>query len=55
MDRIKTKSLKKKREEAVLPALLEQDITELELRDIEKDRSITDLELDILELMNKED
>ena len=53
MERIKEKSLKKKREEAAVPLLLEQNITGLELRDIEKDRALTDLELKILELQSK--
>lgn len=53
MERIKEKSLKKKREEAALPLLLEQNITGLELQDIEKDRALTDLELEILELRRK--
>ena len=35
MDCIKEKSLKQKRQEKELPLLLEQSITELELRDIE--------------------
>ena len=45
MDCIKEKSLKQKRQEKELPLLLEQSITELELRDIEKDRALTELEL----------
>lgn len=53
MELIKEKSLKKKREEAALPLLLEQNITGLELRDVEKDRALTDLELEILKLQSK--
>lgn len=52
MDCIKEKSLKQKRQEKELPLLLEQSITELELRDIEKDRALTELELAVLELQN---
>ena len=52
MDCIKERSLKQKRQEKELPLLLEQSITELELRDIEKDRALTELELAVLELQN---
>ena len=53
MERLKEKSLKQKRQEKQLPQLLEQNMTELELRDIEKDRALTELELTVLELKNK--
>lgn len=36
MERLKEKSLKQKRQEKQLPQLLEQNMTELELRDIER-------------------
>ena len=50
MEQIKEKSLAEKRaRENVIPEM-EQYITELELRDIEKDLAITDLELAVLEL-----
>lgn len=50
MKQIKKKSLAEKREkENVIPEM-EQYITELELRDIEKDLAITNLELAVLEL-----
>lgn len=53
---LKIKSLKEKREKEKLPEELEQDITDLELRDIEKDQTITELELEILKLQeNKEE
>lgn len=53
MERIKERSLKQKRQEKKLPQLLEQNMTELELRDIEKDRALTELELAVLELQSK--
>ena len=53
---LKFKSLKEKREKETLTEELEQDITDLELRDIEKDQTITELELEILKLQeNKEE
>ena len=53
MERLKEKSLKQKRQEKQLPQLLEQNMTEVELRDIEKDRALSELELAVLELQNK--
>lgn len=53
MERLKEKSLKQKRQEKQLPQLLEQNMTELELRDTEKNRALTELELAVLELQNK--
>ena len=53
MERLKEKSLKQKRQEKQLPQLLEQNMTELELQDIEKDRALSELELAVLELQNK--
>lgn len=53
---LKFKSLKEKREKETLTEELEQDITDMELRDIEKDQTITELELEILKLQeNKEE
>ena len=53
---LKFKSLKEKREKETLTEELEQDITDLELRDIEKDQTITELELEIVKLQeNKEE
>lgn len=53
---LKFKSLKEKREKETLTEELEQDITDLELREIEKDQTITELELEILKLQeNKEE
>lgn len=53
MEQIRKKSLAEKRKkEQVIPEM-ERYITDLELRDIEKDLAITDLELAILELQTK--
>ena len=53
MEQIKKKSLKQKRQEQNIVPNMEQNITELELRNIEKDLTITDLELAVLELHAK--
>lgn len=50
---IKQKSLKESRESAALPEELEQEITELELENMEQEQGMTDMELDILELQEK--
>lgn len=50
MEQVRKKSLAEKREKANVIPKMEQYITELELRDIEKDLAITDLELAVLEL-----
>jgi hypothetical protein len=53
MEQIRKQSLTEKRQkEKVIPEM-EQYLTDLELRDIEKDLEITDLELAILELQSK--
>lgn len=52
MEILKEKSLNGKRQEQDLPKSIEQSLTELELRDIEKDRTITELELAVLELQS---
>lgn len=53
MEQIRKKSLiEKRKKEQAIPEM-EQYITDLELRDIEKDLAITDLELAILELQSK--
>lgn len=53
MEQIKKKSLKQKRQEESIAPNMEQNIIELELKDIKKDLAITDLELAILELQAK--
>jgi hypothetical protein len=53
MEMIKKHSLAEKREDAVLPKQLEQEITDLELDSIEQEQNMTDMELDILELQQK--
>lgn len=50
MEQIERKSLAEKRKKAKVIPEMEQYITELELRDIEKDLAITDLELAVLKL-----
>lgn len=50
MEQVKQESLAEKRKKAKTIPEMEQYITELELRDIEKDLAITDLELAVLEL-----
>ena len=51
---IKCKSLKKKREKEEMPNILEQAITDQEIEDIINKQAITDLELQVLELQQKE-
>lgn len=50
---IKQKSLKESRESAALPEELEQEITDMELDNIERDMAITDNELAILEIQQQ--
>jgi hypothetical protein len=50
---VKKKSLKKQREEKKQLPEVEQSVTELEIRDIEKDLQLTDLEIEVLELQEK--
>lgn len=54
MEIVKKKSLAEKREEEERLPLAEQSITDLEIRDIEKDQQLTDLEIAIIELQQKE-
>lgn len=53
MEQVRKKSLKEKRQKENIIPKTEQYITELELRDIEKDLTITNLELAVLELQAK--
>lgn len=53
MEQVRKKSLKEKRKRENIIPEMEQYITDLELRDIEKDLAITDLELAVLELQAK--
>ena len=53
MEQLRKKSLKEKRQKENIIPNMEQNITELELRNIEKDLTITDLELTVLELQAK--
>lgn len=53
MEQIRKKSLAEKRKKERVAPEMERYITDLELRDIEKDLAITDLELAILELQAK--
>lgn len=53
MEQIRKKSLAEKRKKEQIIPEMERYITDLELRDIEKDLAITDLELAILELQTK--
>jgi hypothetical protein len=53
MDTVKKKSLSEKRAEQERLPEVEQSLTELEIRDIEKDQQLTDLEIAVLELQEK--
>lgn len=53
MEQIKKGSIAEKRKSKNIIPEMEQYITELELRDIEKDLAITELELAVLELQAK--
>lgn len=53
MIKIREKSIKKSRAEKQRPADIEQTITDMELENIERDISLTDLELAVLELQQK--
>nr|WP_315101239.1 hypothetical protein [uncultured Catonella sp.] len=53
MEQVRKKSLKEKRQKENIIPNMERNITELELRNIEKDLTITDLELTVLELQAK--
>lgn len=53
MERIRKKSLAEKRKKEQVMPEMERYITALELRDIEKDLAITDLELAVLGLKEK--
>jgi hypothetical protein len=50
---IKQKSLRAEREERSLPNAIEQEITDMELDNIERDMAITDNELAILEIQQQ--
>lgn len=54
MEIVKKRSLVKKREEQDRLPQAEQSITDLEIRDIEKDQQLTDLEIAVIELQQKE-
>ena len=53
MQIIKKKSLAEKRGERERLPQVEQSITDLEIRDIEKDQQLTDLEIAVIELQQK--
>lgn len=53
MKHLKKKSLTEKREASQTVPQLEQSVTDLEIRDIEKDLQLTDLEIAVLELQQR--